>query len=414
MKVCVIGAGIVGCAAAFELARHGFDVELLDAADEPGRGASFANGAQLSYSYVEPLASPATLRLLPSMLWLRDSPVKLRLQADWRQWLWGLQFLQACRAPAARQTTAFLLELARESRLVLEGWVAQEHWPSAFRRNGKLVLCPDAASMRAQERQVRLQARLGCRQSVLSADECRRQEPALAHSRVPMAGGVWTPDECVADPHQLCRHLVQGLRSRGGRFVPRTRVTGFDRQGQRFTCARADNGTYRADAFVLAAGPAATQLAAGFGVRLPIYPVKGYSITVPMRGPLRQPVASVTHLGLKTVFAPLGGHLRVAAMAEIAGYGLEIPPDRLQLIVRSVDAMFPGLCDTREPSAWAGLRPATPTSRPIVARVGESNMFLNVGHGALGLTLAAGTARRMAMLLLALERPNALPSAVSA
>lgn len=395
--VCVVGAGIVGCATAYHLASVGYHVHLLDAAPEAGTGTSYANGAQLSYSYVEPFASPATLRALPGMLMSSDSPVKFRLAADWRQWAWGISFLRACRTGKARNATAHLLELANLSRLTLNQWMHREQWAVSFVQNGKLVLCPDLETLRRQESQVKLQAALGCTQEVLAPHECVRREPALAETIGSFAGGVWTADECVADPYLLCGELVRATRRMGGTVSFNTRVTSFVREGSRFVAARTDAGDVPAQAFVLAAGPAASSLAATFGLYLPIHPIKGYSITVPFKpGARSRPSASVTDLGRKTVFAPLNGHLRVAAMAEVGARDVEVPPQRISTMVNSVEAVYPGLCHLADPKVWAGLRPATPDSLPIIGRVKSTNMFVNAGHGALGLTLAAGSAVRIA------------------
>lgn len=398
MKICVIGAGIVGCASAYQLARDGHDVQLVDAAPEPGTLTSFANGAQLSYSYVEPFASPGTLRGLPGMFLSRHSPVRFALRADPHQWAWLLRFVRACNAETARRGTFSLLELARQSRQTLEAWMARESWDIAFAQNGKLVLCPDAATLRKQEAQVRLQASFGCRQEVLTARDCLSREPALGSRVDGFAGGVWTLDECVADPYRLCGELVRSLRSLGGRTAFGTEVTGFVREGERIAAAKSTRGDLLADRFVLAAGPRIAALAAQLDESLPVYPIKGYSITVPFRSAVR-PRASVTDLGRKTVFAPLGEHLRVAAMAEITGYDSRIPPARVSAMCASVEALYPGLCDLGAPTSWTGLRPATPDSLPIVRRVRETNVFVNAGHGALGLTLAAGTAARLSRLV---------------
>ncbi len=394
-SVCVIGAGIVGCATAYQLARIGFAVHLVDAADAPGTVTSFANGGQLSYSYVEPLASPATLRALPGMLLSADSPLKFRLRAEWRQWRWGLRFLAACRAGAARRGTARLLDLARTSRKTLEAWMRSEAWSFAFERNGKLVLCPDAATLRRQVKQVQLQAIFGCVQEALTREECLEREPALALGNTRFVGGVWTPDECVADPFLLCRELVGSLKRLGGSASFGTSVSGFARDGTRLVAAHTEHGDLHADAFVLCTGPNAAALAATVGLHLPIYPIKGYSLTLPFTGAVR-PRASVTDLGRKTVFAPLGGQMRIAAMAEIGEYGLDIPSARLDAMLTGLHAVYPGLCDTTAPLAWAGLRPATPDSVPIVGRWADTNLFINAGHGALGFTLAAGSAARIA------------------
>jgi D-amino-acid dehydrogenase len=272
--------------------------------------------------------------------------------------------------------------------------MADEGWDVAFARQGKLVLCPDAATLRAQAAQVALQARLGCRQEVLGPEECVQREPALAHRHGPLAGGIWTADECVVDPFLLCAAMADALRRRGGRFVADCEVQGFERRGEDVVALRTNLGPMPADAFVLAAGPQSAALAAGLGLRLPIYPVKGYSISLPFRGTER-PSVSVTDLGSKTVFAPLGPQLRVAAMAEIVGDDLTITPGNVGRMLASVEQTYPGLCEEADPRPWAGLRPATPDSVPLIGRWRDSNLYLNVGHGALGLTLAAGSAMRL-------------------
>jgi D-amino-acid dehydrogenase len=401
MKVCVIGAGVIGCATAYQLARQGCEVQLIDAAQAPGLETSHANGAQLSYSYVEPFASPATLRALPGLLLSRHSAVRFHPRWDWRQWAWGLQFLRACTARQSLSGTAQLLQLAQSSRAVLAQWMRDEHWDFGFAENGKLVLCPTADSLRHQERQVRLQAGMGCTQEVLGVQECLDKEPALrGATALQFAGGVWTRDECVGDPHRLCLALVESVRRMGGTVSLGVQAQGFVRRGERIAALRTGVGDIAADAFVLAAGPRSPQLAAPLGLRLPIEPIKGYSITVPFRSGAVRPRASVTDLGRKTVFAPLGGQLRVAAMAEVGAMGLAVPARRVQAMVEAVAQTYPDLCVLDDPAAWAGLRPATPTSVPIVGRWRGSNLYLNVGHGALGLTLAAGSAAALSQHVL--------------
>lgn len=399
MKVCVIGAGLIGCATAYQLGRLGHDVLLVDAAGDVGLGTSFANGAQLSYSYVEPFASGATLRAVPGMLLSRDSPVRFHFRADPALWAWIAAFLRACTAAEARRGTEALLQLAALSRSTLEAWMADEGWDFAFQRNGKLVLCPTVASLDHQRRQVELQARMGCRQVVLDRQACIAREPALADSRDAFVGGVWTEDECVGDPLKLCRAMKASIERQGGRFLPGTQVQRFVVEGRRIVAALAGANELRADAFVLANGVAAPALARQVGVSLPVQPLKGYSLTLPVRPGRTAPVASVTSLGRKTVFAPLAGQLRVAAMVEVGANDLSIPPDRIRTMVEATEAVYPGLCTFDDPQPWAGLRPATPTSRPRIGATPLDNFYVNVGHGALGLTLAAGSAVTLAGMM---------------
>ncbi|QTN26715.1 D-amino acid dehydrogenase [Rhodoferax sp. AJA081-3] len=392
MKVCVIGAGVVGCSTAYQLARMGCDVHLVDEATGPGLLTSYANGAQLSYSYVEPLASPHTLRALPGLLAARHSPLRFTPRLDWRQWRWGLQFLRACTRKQVEDGTSQLLRLSQLSRDTLVEWMQTEGWSFDHKINGKLVLCPDDNSLKRQDAQIQFQRHQGCHQQILSAAECVEKEPALQNYSGKFAGGVWTADERVGDPYKLCLELVKSAQRLGATVSFNTALQDFVVRGDRLTHVRTGKGELVADAFVLATGVHAAAHAAKLGMHVPVYPIKGYSITVPMRETIRAPQVSITELSLKTVFAPLGQNLRVAAMAEIGEQGLSIPAARIQQMLASVESVFPGLCDTETCQPWAGLRPATPTSIPIVGRSKYKNLFLNVGHGALGLTLAAGSA----------------------
>lgn len=396
MKVCVIGAGIVGCATAYHLARSGFSVQLVDAGSKPGTGTSFANGAQLSYSYVEPFASPGTFRSIPSLLLSPDSPIRFRLRADPKQWAWIAQFLAACTTKRVEAGTRRLLALAGTSRSVLDRWLHEEKWEVGFKQNGKLVLCPTDAVLKKQEVQVKLQAKLGSTQQILSRDDCVAHEPALHHAAGDFVGGVWTPDECVADPYLLCKEMARALVRLGGQLSMDTKVLSFKVEAGKAVAARTNYGNISADIFVIASGLDSAKLSRQLGVRLPVYPLKGYSITVPFVAPAElRPVASVTDLGRKTVFAPLGDKLRVAAMVEIGARDTRIPPARISAMVDSVRTIYPAICDVSQPTEWAGLRPATPDSLPIIGQLRTSNVFLNAGHGALGLTLAAGSAHEL-------------------
>lgn len=399
MKVCVIGAGVIGCATAYTLQKAGHEATVVDAASAAGTGTSFANGGQLSYSYVEPFASPSTFFSLPRYLFGASSPVRFRLQADTRQWLWGARFLWACRRKRTLAGTNALLALAQESRAALESWMNEGELAFNFARNGKLVLCPDARVLASQAAQVAAQAHAGVRQELLNRDECVAREPALRHYASRFAGGVWTPTECVGDSHLYCQALEGAARARGARFVYGSEVRRIVQRHGRARAAVTAAGEVEADAFVLCAGVGGRGLAASLGERLPIYPIKGYSVTLAMRPDSPPPTVSVTDLSRKMVLAPLGGRLRVAAMAEVVGYSRDVPSERVDQMLDAVETIYPGLCLREDTAPWAGLRPATPDSVPIVRRSRVPNAVLNLGHGGLGFTLAAGSAMRVAHLL---------------
>jgi len=421
MKIVVIGAGIVGLTSAWWLAREGHSVTVLDRAEAVGLGASHANGAQLSYSYVAPLASASVLRSLPGWLLSGDSPVRLRPAFDPAQSAWLLRFLGACTQGASDAATARLLALSALSRASLQEMLAVT--PIAFQhaRNGKLVVLSSAASMREAERQMRLQAGLGSRQEALGVAGCLALEPALAAIAHRLVGGILTPDEEVGDCFLLCQGLHNALsaapfnvRFRLGTEVRRPRLS-----GGRIVALETSDGEVAADLFVLAAGARAAGLARLARVRLAVQPIRGYSITARLRAGNAAPVRSITDSARKTVYAPLGGTLRVAGFAEIDDGRDELRPERIAALAATLAETFPDAVapeDLRPDRIrpWSGLRPATPTSLPLIGRTRVANLFVNAGQGALGFTLAAGSARLLADLVAG--RPPAIdpaPFAVS-
>jgi D-amino-acid dehydrogenase len=399
VKIIVIGAGIVGLATAWWLARDGHAVTVVDRAAKVGQGASFANGAQLSYAYVAPLAAPGVLRDLPRWLLIPDSPVRVRPSIDPDLWRWLLAFVRACSAEASDAATASLLALSALSRISLHEMLAAT--PVAFHheRRGKLVVHGSAAAMSGAERQIRLQARYGSRQETLSRDDCLALEPALSAIAPRIAGGVLTPDEEVGDCALLCAGLADVLASPsfGVRFALGTDVQRPTMTGDRIAALQTSAGDMTADAYVLAAGAQAAGLARAAGVVLPVQPLRGYSITARLRpGGDRAPTRSITDAARKIVYAPVGDTLRVAGYAELAGQRTTVLPDRIASLSAALSETFPDACETDDLQPWCGLRPATPTSLPLIGRTHIANLLVNAGQGALGFTLSAGSARLLA------------------
>lgn len=404
-RICVLGAGIVGLATAWTLAEQGHQVVVVDR-QGPGEGTSRANGAQLSYAHVQPLANPAVWRQLPSLLTEADSPLRWQLQADPAQWRWLLQFLGACRQGTADQTTQALLTLAAESRAGYDRLLASTGIDCHFNDHGKLVLYPDAASLQAAERQLRLQQSLGApTQHLLTAQETLAIEPALQGARAPFAGALYTPSECAADPHLLCQALAQRLSARGVQLLLGRDVQGWQLDQGRLRAVRTDDGDIEADAFVVALGMGSRALLQPLGIRLPLYPLKGYSLTVPLSAEApAAPRVSVTDAARRIVFARIGKHLRVAGMVELVGDRLDIPPRRIRQLQDGGALWWPQAAHWHAAGGcapWAGLRPATPSGLPLTGRWpgGPDNLLLNTGHGPLGFTLAFGSAQRLARLL---------------
>lgn len=404
MDICVVGAGIVGLSSAWFLQRAGHRVTVIDQASGPGMGASAGNGAQLSYSYVQPLADPSLLPGIPAMLLERAGPLKFAPQWSVEQWRWCMEFLAACRTSTSRQTTVELLQLAQESRQAVDAFMAEQQVECDFARTGKLVLYPDAEDLRKAGEQVKFQAAYGARQSLLSPAETLAVEPALAGYGREFYGAIHTPSECSVDGRKLCQELARLLVEQGVSLSFDTRVRTLIRKGQRISALdveHASDGPRRieADAFVLAAGALSTQLLAQIGTRIPVYPLKGYSITLPITDGVTAPSVSVTDMRRKTVFARIGSRLRVAGMVELTGLDASIPPARIEQLQASTLALFGAGWRVEDCQPWTGWRPATPTGRPVVAVSGCDNLYINSGQGALGLTLAFGSAQRLVRLI---------------
>jgi D-amino-acid dehydrogenase len=400
MHACIIGAGVIGVTTAWSLSGRGWDVTLVDAADSPAAVTSHANGGQLSYSYVAPLAGPGVLPHLPGWLVGRDSPLRFRPRLDPLQWRWCLQFLRACNARAAAAATAQMLSLSYFSRDRLAALLDETPIEFNHVRNGKLIVYRTPALLDKARRQVDYQASLGSEQRILTADECIALEPALAPARHAIAGAIHTASEASGDCERFTRGLFDRLVARG-RIQPRmgTQVRCLERSGGTIRAARtADGGILHADQFIVAAGMGSLGLLRDLGAAPLLYPLKGYSLSVPC-GPGQAPAINVTDYERRTVYADLGGTLRIAAMVGIGVPGTQAEPDRIALLKRQTHELLPGL-DLAHAQAWAGQRPATPHGRPLIGRGrAADNLWLNIGHGALGFTLACGSGDLLASLM---------------
>lgn len=389
---------MVGLTTAYYLARAGHEVTVVERNGEPGQGASYANGGQLSYSYVAPLAAPGALAGLFDGLLQGDGPLRLTPRIDPRQWRWGGNFLRACTGSRVRRSTAELQPLAYLSRTGLRALVAAEEIDFDYQRSGKLVVHSDARALEGARALADFQAGLGAEQSVLDAEACLELEPSLRTIRRRIRGGVYTPSEDAGDCQKFCAGLDRLLAARYG--VDRRyhhEIGGLRREGRRIRSALSNKGEIEADQFVLAAGLASRRLARSLGFDLPLYPLKGYSLTIPATSEAG-PRISVTDSARKVVYARLGASLRAAAMVDLGARHGAVEPRRIAALKRQVAESFPGLTGLERATAWAGQRPATAQGKPILGPSPFENLWLNVGHGALGFTLACGAGQVVADL----------------
>lgn len=400
MRVCVLGAGVIGLTTAYFLAKAGHRVTIVDRNGLPAQEASYANGGQLSYSYVAPLAAPSVLPALPKYLLRRDSPLRFHFRADLDQWRWSLNFLRACSAGASRRHTAELTSLAYLSRDVLQELLAGEEIDFDYSREGKLVIHRDARSFAGARSLVDYQRELGAEQQVLDAEACIALEPALAGMRGRFVGGIYTPSEDAGDCQKFCTGLDNLLRDKYGvERLYHHRIGALKPEGTRIRAVLTDRGEIDSDLFVMTAGLSSRELMRGIGIRLPICALKGYSLTVPVSAGTVAPRISVTDSQYKIVYARLGETVRIAAMVDIGAAHGAIDHGRLAVLKRQVAESFPRLGNLEDALPWAGQRPATAQGKPIIGSSSFDNLLLNVGHGALGFTLACGSGKLIAELV---------------
>jgi D-amino-acid dehydrogenase len=396
-KICIVGSGLVGLFTAWQLQAEGHEVTVVERRHGPSLGTSYANGAQLSYSYVAPLAGPSALLKLPGWLLKRDGPLRFRPHMSIDLWRWCFAFASRCTSGHARQTTMDLLTLGFLSRHLLHAMMADGApvQQLAYRQNGKLVVFRDAAALAGAEAEMQFQSTLGCKQRRVSPTQCVEIDPALADLAPRLVGGIYTPSEDVIDNYALALHLAKEITGRGGCVRYGETVQGFDISGDRLQSARTDHGEITADQFVVAGGLESREIFSKLGVRVPILGLRGYSITLDCSGGLA-PDVSVTDSHHKIVFARIGERLRVAGMVDVGSEAADLPADRLKTLISQAMDTFPRAGNYDQASAWAGVRPATPSGRPIIDQICYRNLYANMGHGALGLTLAAGSAALLA------------------
>jgi D-amino-acid dehydrogenase len=395
MKVCVLGAGVAGMTSAYFLWSAGHDVTVIERNAGVGLETSYANGGQLSYSYVAPLAGPGVLPKLPPWLMSRDSPLRFSPRLDFFQWRFCLQFILACTASQSEETTERLLRLSFYSRRLMHEMVRNEALDFDYVRNGKLVFYADEAAYRGAVSMMAYQRTLGCEQEALDRAACVAMEPALAHIAHEIVGGIYTPSEDAGDCYHFCTSLERVMREGPNpvKFELDTQVTALVRSGDAITSVETNRHPLEADRYIVTLGSHSVFLLRPIGIDAPIYPLKGYSLTLPIEDSNAAPLISITDHKRKVVYARLGEELRVAGLADITNYRADLDPARIAVLVRQVKETFPRAADFTHMRTWCGLRPATPKGTPVLGRTQYPNVLLNIGHGALGFTLACGCAR---------------------
>ncbi|MBM3584238.1 MAG: D-amino acid dehydrogenase [Alphaproteobacteria bacterium] len=396
MRVLVLGGGVIGVATAYYLERAGATVTVIDRQAEPAGETSFANAGLIAPTHAYAWASPRAPGTLLRSLWRDDTALRLKPRLDPGLMRWGLRFLAECSAARNRANTLNKLRLCLYSLACLERLRGDEGLAYEQTTKGALYLYRDAGHMAVALENARLLREHGADIDVVDAARCVAIEPALAGIAGRLAGALYAPKDESGDCRLFTKKLAARCAGLGTSFRWGTTVRGFEASGDRVIAAITDLGRVEADAFVLALGSYSPLVARSVGLRLPIHPVKGYSLTFPIVDAARAPTVPGVDEHALVAFSRLGDRLRLTATAEFTGYDTTHRPRDFAVMLRAVRELFPGAADYDRPERWACLRPMTPDGPPIMGRAGKANLWLNTGHGHIGWTMAAGSGRVVA------------------
>jgi len=393
MKALVLGCGIIGVTTAYELAKAGLDVTVVERESAPAQFTSFANAGLVTPAHAYAWANPSVPLIMLKSLIRNDTSVRFKPSIDPALWRWTLAFLGQCTAKRAAVTTQrkarlCLYSLERQQELVAETGVEYDRNTGGLLYSYRSQQSLDGAAVKAD-----IMRALGIPLEVLTPDEMVKKDPALATAKDHMAGALFAPDDESGDACLFSKGLANVCKDMGVKFLFNTTIEGFETQGDTVSAIRTDKGRLTADIFVMCLGIFSPHISKDLGLRLPIYPVKGYSMTVPVTEPKKCPAIGGVDENNLLAYCPMGDRLRVTATAEISGYSNNHRPKDFAHMARVIKDLFPGAADYDKPEYWAGLRPMTPQGTPYFGTAKHTNLWLNTGHGHIGWTMAAGSAR---------------------
>jgi D-amino-acid dehydrogenase len=396
VKVIVLGAGVIGVTTAYYLAKGGAEVRVLDRQPGPGMETSFANAGELSYGMTSPWAAPGIPMKALKWLFMRHRPLFIWPMVDPSMWAWGLKMLANCNEAAYRLNKGRMVRISNYSRDAMTDLLAEVPLEFDLREKGTLQLFRTEKQLKGSKSDQEVLAEYGSPFEVLSRDECIAVEPGLVHVAEKFVGGL----RLTADRTGDCRMFTLALAARaaelGVSFRYGNTISGFTHQGRRITSVETEHGPESADVYVCALGPYAPILLRAVGIRLPIYPIKGYSITLPVVDDSAAPQSTLMDETHKVAITRLGERIRVAGQAEIIGYNARLGKGATDTVRHVVGDLFPKAGDLSRAEGWTGLRPMTPDGTPVIGPTRYTNLFLNTGHGTLGWTMACGSGRAVA------------------
>ncbi|MET3790902.1 D-amino acid dehydrogenase [Aquamicrobium terrae] len=400
MKILVLGAGAVGTAAAYYLARDGHEVTVVERHAAPASGTSYANAGLVSPGDATAWASPEALRTFVRGMFNHDLGIKVRLGRDAYLLAWSLRFLRQCTPAAKRANTLSKLRLALYSRDSINALTEETGIAYDDRRKGILYLYRSRESLDAALPNYRYLADHGLPIEIVDAERAAEIDPGLSAGRGQFAGAVYSPTDQTGDSRLFVTRLADHTAEKFGvEFRFGTTVEGLDIEGDGVRAVRTDAGPLAADIVVIAMGPESGLLGRRHGLDLPVYPVKGYAATIPLEDEARGPTMGGADEDRYVAYSRLGNRLRLSCTAEFTGFDRSFQPANFAAMFRTAREIFPGAFDEARAELWAGLRPMMPSSVPVLGRARYRNLYLDTGHGHLGWTMAAGSGRLLADLV---------------
>jgi D-amino-acid dehydrogenase len=399
MKVLVLGAGVIGVASAYYLAKSGHEVTVIDRQPGPGLETSFGNAGELSYGYASPWAGPGIPVKAIKWLLMPDGPLVIRPMLDPKMWIWGLRLLGNCTASAYARNKSRMVRLAEYSRDKMIELRAQAGIEYEGREQGTLQLFRTQQQLDHIHGDVEVLKQYGVPFDVLDPKGCVAAEPGLATARVPFVGALRLPNDDTGDCKLFTEALAAKALAAGVTFHYDTGINGIVTSGSAVTGIATSCGTLTADIYVGALGSYGPLMFAPSGIHLPVYPIKGYSLTVPITDASVAPLSTVMDETYKVATTRFKDRIRVGGTAEIAGWDTTLRPHRRGPLERSLRDLFPRAGDLGRATFWCGLRPMTPDGTPVLGPTKYRNFYLNTGHGTLGWTMAAGSGQVLADLI---------------
>ncbi|WP_322040318.1 D-amino acid dehydrogenase [Burkholderia diffusa] len=398
MRVVILGSGVVGVASAYYLARAGHEVTVIDREAGPALETSFANAGQISPGYAAPWAAPGVPLKAVKWMFEKHAPLAIRLDGTRFQLQWMWQMLRNCTAERYAVNKGRMVRLAEYSRDCLQALRADTGIQYEGRTGGTLQLFRTQQQLDGAAKDIAVLQEANVPFELLSPAELRNAEPALATVSHKLTGGLRLPGDETGDCQLFTTHLAALAESLGVKFRYNTPIDALAIAGGKIAGVQCGSETVRADAYVVALGSYSTSFISNL-MKIPVYPLKGYSITAPIVDETAAPVSTVLDETYKIAITRFDQRIRVGGMAEIVGFDKNLRAARRETLEMCVNDLFPGGGDTSKATFWTGLRPMTPDGTPIVGRTPVSNLFLNTGHGTLGWTMSCGSGQLLADLI---------------